>query len=146
RSCLSKGTANAFRDQAVSTFEIQQGHALEILRMLPEGSIHCCVTSPPYWGLRDYGVPPQIWGGDRGHQHAWGPIVVVNATKHVDKRRWNHARNGRGELQPHQKRAGWERHKIGQGSFCGCGAWRGSLGLEPSPELYIEHMVEVFRE
>ena len=27
-----------------------------------------------------------------------------------------------------------------------CGAWRGSLGLEPTPELYVAHLVEVFRE
>jgi len=33
------------------------------------------------------------------------------------------------------------------GAFCGkCSAWRGSLGLEPTPELYVEHIVEVFRE
>ena len=30
------------------------------LRSLPERSVHCCVTSPPYWGLRDYGVDGQI--------------------------------------------------------------------------------------
>ncbi len=33
------------------------------------------------------------------------------------------------------------------GSFCSlCGAWRGCLGLEPTPELYVEHIVEIFRE
>jgi len=36
---------------------------------------------------------------------------------------------------------------ISQGPFCqGCNAWRGSLGLEPTPELYLEHMVEIFQE
>lgn len=30
------------------------------LAMLPDESVHCCVTSPPYWGLRDYGTPGQI--------------------------------------------------------------------------------------
>jgi DNA modification methylase len=30
------------------------------LAMLPDESVHCCVTSPPYWGLRDYGVEGQI--------------------------------------------------------------------------------------
>ena len=30
------------------------GDALERLRELPDGSVHCCVTSPPYWGLRSY--------------------------------------------------------------------------------------------
>jgi DNA modification methylase len=129
----------------VNEFEIRQGNALDILQRLPDESVHCCVTSPPYWGLRDYGVTAQVWGGDREHRHVWGPLVLVNATNHSEKRRWNHARNGRGEKQPNEKRAGWERHRIGQGNFCGCGAWRGSLGLEPTPELYVEHLVEVFR-
>ena len=36
------------------------GDALEVLGALPDESVHCCVTSPPYWGLRDYGVPGQL--------------------------------------------------------------------------------------
>ena len=40
--------------------EIICGDALEVLRGLPDQSIHCCVTSPPYWGLRDYGVEGQL--------------------------------------------------------------------------------------
>ena len=40
--------------------EVIQGDSLEVLRRLPSNSIHCCVTSPPYWGLRDYGVEGQI--------------------------------------------------------------------------------------
>jgi DNA modification methylase len=42
------------------SFEIRQGDALEVLRTMPAESVHCCVTSPPYWGLRDYGMPEQI--------------------------------------------------------------------------------------
>ena len=41
-------------------FRILQGDALAVLRTLPAESVHCCVTSPPYFGLRDYGVPGQI--------------------------------------------------------------------------------------
>ena len=62
-----------------NSFQIIEGDALEVLRTLPAESVQCCVTSPPYWGLRDYGV-------------------------------------------------------------------EGQLGLEPTPELYVERMVEVFRE
>lgn len=36
------------------------GDALEQLRSLPDESFQCCVTSPPYWGLRDYGNPGQL--------------------------------------------------------------------------------------
>lgn len=40
--------------------ELYQGHVLDVLRTLPDESVQCCVTSPPYWGLRDYGVEGQI--------------------------------------------------------------------------------------
>lgn len=40
---------------------LRQGHVLDQLRELPENSVHCVVTSPPYWGLRDYGIEPQVW-------------------------------------------------------------------------------------
>jgi len=40
--------------------EILTGDALTVLRTLPDESAQCCVTSPPYWGLRDYGVNGQI--------------------------------------------------------------------------------------
>jgi DNA modification methylase len=36
------------------------GDALTILRELPNDSIQCCITSPPYWGLRDYGIEGQL--------------------------------------------------------------------------------------
>ena len=36
------------------------GGALETLRALPGESVNCCITSPPYYGLRDYGVDGQI--------------------------------------------------------------------------------------
>ncbi|MDD4613824.1 MAG: site-specific DNA-methyltransferase [Caldisericia bacterium] len=40
--------------------EIINGDVLDGLRSLPDCSVQCAVTSPPYWGLRDYGVPGQI--------------------------------------------------------------------------------------
>jgi DNA modification methylase len=40
--------------------EILVGDAIDKLREIPEDSMDCCVTSPPYWGLRDYGVEGQI--------------------------------------------------------------------------------------
>ncbi|GAH74328.1 unnamed protein product, partial [marine sediment metagenome] len=39
---------------------IYNGHVLDMLPQLPDESIHCVMTSIPYWGLRDYGLPPQI--------------------------------------------------------------------------------------
>ncbi|WP_057380199.1 DNA-methyltransferase [Pseudomonas aeruginosa] len=40
--------------------EIRVGDCLDALRAMPDQSFHCCITSPPYFGLRDYGMPGQI--------------------------------------------------------------------------------------
>ena len=45
-----------YSDDAVTLWH---GDALEVLRNLPDGSVDCCVTSPPYFGLRDYGEAGQ---------------------------------------------------------------------------------------
>ena len=42
------------------THTLHLGDCREILQTLPEQSVHCCVTSPPYFGLRDYGMTEQI--------------------------------------------------------------------------------------
>jgi len=39
---------------------LYNGESLEVLRTLPDNSVNCCVTSPPYWGLRDYGCNGQL--------------------------------------------------------------------------------------
>jgi site-specific DNA-methyltransferase (cytosine-N4-specific) len=39
---------------------IYQGDALRVLTAMPSNSVQCVVTSPPYWGLRDYNIPDQI--------------------------------------------------------------------------------------
>jgi DNA modification methylase len=44
----------------MASHRIIQGDCIEGLRTLPDASVHCCVTSPPYWGLRDYGHDGQI--------------------------------------------------------------------------------------
>jgi DNA modification methylase len=45
---------------AVVSYELYQGDAIEVMRTLPANSVQCCVTSPPYFGLRDYGHDGQI--------------------------------------------------------------------------------------
>jgi DNA modification methylase len=42
------------------TCAIYHGDCIDVMRTLPSESVHCCVTSPPYWGLRDYVVSGQI--------------------------------------------------------------------------------------
>lgn len=115
-----------------------QGNCLEILKTLQAESIDCCVTSPPYYGLRDYGNEPYIWGGDSKCTHEWGDNNFCRKRGSIgDKSTFEGG-------TANQKCQGIG---IDQGQFCQlCGAWRGSLGLEPTPELYVEHLVMIFRE
>lgn len=115
---------------------VYHGDALEVLRTLPDESVHCCVTSPPYWGLRDYGLLPIVWGADPTCQHKWLETEFI-ANKS----------GGASEIQQSNIGAWNPDGILSKHSFCQlCGAWRGCLGLEPTPELYIKHMVEIFRE
>jgi DNA modification methylase len=122
------------------TTRIITGNCRTVLAALPAESVHCVVTSPPYWGLRDYSTEPQVWGGDADCEHDF-----PNAQPDQQKR---------GEKRPELTGGGcavWSTRdcttKAGGGAFCRrCNAWRGSLGLEPTPALYIDHMVAVFRE
>ena len=117
-------------------WDIRQGDVLDRLRDMPDESVHCCITSPPYWGLRDYGLPNQLWGGDPSCDHQWGEQIVRH--EHGTPGPNAQAGNTLRDTKP---------KKTQRGSYCGeCGAWRGCLGLEPSVELYLEHLVEVFRE
>ena len=121
--------------------QLYEGDCLEVMRDLPAESVQTCVTSPPYWGLRDYGLPPAVWGRDEGCEHVWGIETTQTA-----------GRNDSGVSASsgdsfHGQSDGYGGPQIAsQGAFCACGAWRGSLGLEPTIDLYVEHMVEVFRE
>lgn len=45
-----------YQDEHVT---LHHGDALDVVRTLPDGSVNCCVTSPPYFGLRDYGQEGQ---------------------------------------------------------------------------------------
>src|SRR5208337_5086213 len=44
------------RNGGGATIQILTGDCMDVLPTLPAQSVQCCVTSPPYWGLRDYGV------------------------------------------------------------------------------------------
>lgn len=44
-------------------FKLYQGNCLDVLKQIPDGSVQCCITSPPYYGLRDYGTGIWVGGG-----------------------------------------------------------------------------------
>jgi DNA modification methylase len=111
---------------------------------LVDGCVQCVVTSPPYWGLRDYGLPPSIWGASANCEHEWGDETVKSVSAQQDHAGGvTHPTGTRGEQDGNKGRS----FSASQGAFCiQCGGWRGSLGLEPRPSLYVAHLVSIFRE
>src|ERR1043166_5243898 len=67
---------------------IHEGHVLDVLRAMAADSVHCIVTSPPYWGLRDYKLEAQVWGGQAGCVHEWHTHVQVPRQIGWDSRRY----------------------------------------------------------
>lgn len=59
------------------------GDALTILKTLPDESVQCCVTSPPYWGLRDYGVPGQLGLEKTPEEYVQQLVSVFREVKRV---------------------------------------------------------------
>lgn len=115
------------------------GDCLDVLRTLPEESVHCVVTSPPYWGLRDYGTA--TWeGGDPACAHR-GRLKPRNDTTGAGI---GHGRFGSTRGNQPGKRA----YAVPVRDVCRCGARRldAQLGLEPTPEEYVSTIVDVFRE
>jgi len=60
-----------------------EGDALRILRLLPADSVQCVVTSPPYWGLRDYGIEGQIGLEESLHQFINRLVAVFAEVRRV---------------------------------------------------------------
>src|SRR5450432_2076939 len=59
------------------------GDVLEVLKTLPSESVHCCITSPPYYGLRDYGVAGQIGLDDTPEQYVERLVIVFREMRRV---------------------------------------------------------------
>lgn len=59
------------------------GDAIEQLATLPSGCVRCCVTSPPYWGLRDYGHPGQIGLEETLGEYVEKMVEVFRAVRRV---------------------------------------------------------------
>jgi len=114
--------------------KIIQGDALQQLKELPEKSINMCMTSPPYWALRDYGTDVEtIWDGEEDCEHDWNSETKV---WHGDRGKGKHK-----EVFTDLKEQKSEHH------FCSkCQAWKGQLGLEPTFDLYIKHLCDIFDE
>ena len=114
------------------SIKILQGSCLETLSFLEEKSVNTCVTSPPYWGLRDYGTGEWV-GGDPNCPH-------MRTTKISKDTSTGH----KGMFE--------QGNVVGDAIYKSecpqCGAVRKDeqLGLEETPEKFVENLVNVFRE
>lgn len=114
------------------TIYILTGDCRDVLRTLPDKTFHTCVTSPPYFGLRDYGTAE--WkGGNAGCDHK-------HETKHQAQGATS-ARAGRSNIEA-------QKNENFRDTCRKCGARRidRQMGLEPTPDEYVAEMVKVFRE
>ena len=101
-----------------------------MMKTLPDNCVDTCITSPPYWGLRDYGGGGKVWGGDPECECDWEGY----------ERPSENTRNNNNSLQ--LKSAYWQPQE--QANCKHCDAWFGQLGLEPTIQQYVKNMVEVF--
>jgi len=116
--------------------KILHGNCLDRLKDLEDQSINTYITSPPYWGLRDYGTAE--WeGGDSECDHLGPPLTV----RHGFNERYFDKKSKTGNKQDALR-------EIFKNQCGKCGAVRkdSQLGLEETPEAFVENLVEVFRE
>jgi len=111
----------------LETNKIYCGNTLEVLKTFPSESINCCVTSPPYWALRDYGTDGVVWDGDPECEHEWGTSIK-------NDKNWRGGTTNP-KISPKMSIKGktnFAEVPISYSNFCiHCGAWKGQLGLEP---------------
>lgn len=116
----------------METNRVIVGDCLEMLKTLPDESVNCCITSPPYYGLRDYGTGTWV-GGDPNCNH-------YRSTKYSENTITGHK-----AMMDVGEAVGDAIYK----SVCPkCGAVRvdKQIGLEETPEMYIAKLVDVFHE
>ena len=67
----------------MGSFSLLLGNCLDVLSALPESSVQCCVTSPPYWGLRNYGVDGQLGLEETPDAYVANMVAVFRAVRRV---------------------------------------------------------------
>lgn len=115
--------------------KIHVGNCLKVMKKFKAKSINCVVTSPPFWGLRDYGTIPQIYGGDSNCEHEWIPYIKkgIKGGKKSKKVKVKGAEN----FQDVKDVTNW---------YCECGAIKCELGREPKFEMFISDLCDIFDE
>lgn len=118
--------------------KLLHGNVFDVLCGMDTHSVDCIVTSPPYWSLRNYNLEPQIWGGNKECDHQWDKVIQK-------------PKGGKGSKCANISAnandfANMRDHNV-ESDICSlCGAWKGNLGLEPTLEMYINNLCNIFDE
>ncbi len=116
--------------------KVLAGDCRDVLKTMPDESVHCVVTSPPYWGLRDYGTA--TWEG--------GEVDCDHVERYPSRGSSTLTSAGIGRTDAG---AAYQAQKKQFDKECRkCGARRidSQIGLEPDFNAYVAAMVEVFSE
>ena len=122
----------------MNTHKIILGDCIAGMKTMPDGCVQTCITSPPYWGLRDYGTA--IWeGGDDTCDHVEKKKIGLSSGLRNDGRKHKGLYEG-------EKATEIIMQYNGECGKCGAKRIDAQLGAEKTPEEYVENMVAVFRE
>ena len=112
--------------------KIVHANALDYLKQMEDESVDCVVTSPPYYGLRFYEGADTVWGGENNCEHEF----KVNT----------HYTSGQSDKATTTSPIEGLEKKWVEGSCLKCGAWKGQLGLEPTVDMFIDHLLLITKE
>ena len=129
----------------MTTYNVLAGHVLDRLFEIEAETVQAVITSPPYWGLRDYDLPPVVWHADALCEHDWRLESgrVTGGAERSAQSLWPTGPAPEGQSE--------------RATCARCGAWRGGLGQEPLPDClgwaqdeecarcYVCHMRRVVR-
>jgi DNA modification methylase len=114
--------------------KIYCGNAFDVLKRFPFKSVSMIVTSPPYWNQRNYGSKNVLWREYGGCEHEFISYKMIG--------------NKGGHNSPKQSIKGvnnFQETEDSEASICTkCGVLSSQLGQEPTPELYITDLCDIF--
>jgi DNA modification methylase len=111
---------------------IINGNSYDELKKLPDESVDCVITSPPYYALRSYKSAETVWSGDSNCEHNFEIK--------------NHYTQGQSDKATTTSPIKGLEKKWEEGCCSKCGAWKGQLGLEPTYQMYLDHLLMITAE
>lgn len=126
-------------DIAAGANSIVEIDARDGLTQLPSDSVDLIITSPPYRLQRNYPEADAVWDASPDCEHTWVTEQLYTDTPIRSE--------GGAGFQSSDDPAELRRDRWRDSTACAhCGAWKGQLGLEPTLDQYIQHLVTIFEQ